>query len=337
MKKYLFIIPVIALLTMVSCGPKEEKAIQQKEEKVKVKVSSVTEETIKQVEEFTATVEPEVKNNIVPAAPGRIRKIMVEVGANVKKGQKLAQMDVANLSNLDSQLENYKRMYKRVSELFAVGGASQQELDNARLQLTIAETNLSNLQENTYLISPISGVITTRNYDSGDIYNGQMPILTVMQINPVQIKINVSESFYSLIKTGMSVDVKLDVFKEQTFEGKVQLIYPTIDERTRTFQVEVRVNNASQKIRPGMFARVGVDFGKVNQVVVPDLAVIKQTGSGARYVYVLESGKVKYHEVKLGKRLGDKYIVLSGLTKGEQVVVAGLTKLNDGKEVEVVQ
>ena len=221
--------------------------------------------------------------------------------------------------------------------MYAVGGASQQELDNARLQLTIAETNLSNLQENTYLISPISGVVTTRNYDSGDIYNGQMPILTVMQINPVQIKINVSESFYSLIKTGMSVDVKLDVFKDQTFEGKVQLIYPTIDERTRTFQVEVRVNNASQKIRPGMFARVGVDFGKVNQVVVPDLAVIKQTGSGARYVYVLDNGKVKYHEVKLGKRLADKYIVLSGLTKGEQVVVAGLTKLNDGKEVEVVQ
>lgn len=337
MKKYLFIVPVIALLALVSCGPKKEKVIQQKEEKVKVKVSTVMEETIKQVEEFTATVEPEIKNNIVPAAPGRIRKIMVEVGDNVKKGQKLAQMDVANLSNLDSQLENYKRMYKRVSELYAVGGASQQELDNARLQLTIAETNLSNLQENTYLISPISGVVTTRNYDSGDIYNGQMPILTVMQINPVQIKINVSESFYSLIKSGMSVDVKLDVFKDQTFEGKVQLIYPTIDERTRTFQVEVRVNNANQKIRPGMFARVGVDFGQVNQIVVPDLAVIKQTGSGARYVYVLNNGKVKYHEVVLGKRLADKYVVLSGLKAGEQVVVAGLTKLNDGKEVEVVQ
>ena len=85
MKKYLFIVPVIALLTMVSCGPKEDKAVQQKEEKVKVKVSTVTEETIKQVEEFTATVEPEVKNNIVPAAPGRIRKIMVEVGLMLKR------------------------------------------------------------------------------------------------------------------------------------------------------------------------------------------------------------------------------------------------------------
>ena len=88
-----------------------------------------------------------VKNNINPTTPGRIRQIFVEVGDRVSKGQRLAQMDAMNLNNLETQIDNYKRMYKRVSELYEVGGASQQELDNATLQLTVAETNLKNLQE----------------------------------------------------------------------------------------------------------------------------------------------------------------------------------------------
>jgi len=94
-------------------------------------------------------------------------------------------MDAVNLNNLETQIANYKRIYKRVSELYEVGGASQQELDNTKLQLTVAETNLKNLQENTLLKSPINGIVASRNYDNGDMYNGQLPILTVMQINPV--------------------------------------------------------------------------------------------------------------------------------------------------------
>lgn len=127
------------------------------------------------------------------------------MGATVSKGQRLAQMDAVNLSNSETQIENLRRMYKRVVELFSVGGASQQELDNAKLQLDVAETNLKNLSENTYLHSPINGVVTARNYDVGDMYTGQMALLTVMQINPVKLKINVSESYYSKIKVGMPV------------------------------------------------------------------------------------------------------------------------------------
>ena len=96
--------------------------------------------------------------------------------------------------------------------MFAVGGASQQDLDNAKLQLDVAQTNLKNLSENTYLLSPISGVITAKNYDEGDMYSGQQPILTVMQINPVKLKVDVSESYYSNIKPGMPVSVKVDSY-----------------------------------------------------------------------------------------------------------------------------
>ena len=329
-------VSLVVMGSLVACGPKDQPAAQaEATERPSVQLKQVNLREVDQVFEFTATVEPVVKNNINPTAPGRIRSIFVEVGDQVTKGQRLAQMDAVNLMNSETQLANLKRNFERVKELFAVGGASQQELDNVTLQLTMAETNLKNLQENTMLLSPVSGIVTARNYDSGDMYAGQQPILTVMQINPVQTKINVSEVYFSKVKRGMPVKVKLDVYPNQSFAGKVKLVYPTIDERTRTFPVEIEMNNPGQKIRPGMFARVGINFGKVQRVVVPDRAIVKIPGTGTRYVYTYADGKVSFKAVELGRRMDTEYELISGVANGEQVVISGQSKLNDGTEVVV--
>lgn len=330
----------ILTLTMVvgftSCK-KAATATAPTNETPNVRLQTATEKEVEQTYELTATVQPDAKNSIAPSAPGRIREIMVEVGTHVSKGQKLVQMDVANLSNLETQVENVKRSYKRIQELFNVGGASQQDLDNIKVQLDQAQTNLKILTENTFLLSPISGIVTTRNYDNGDMYSGQMPVLTVMNINPVKLVINVSESYYSQVKIGMPIDIKFDVFDGKIFQGKVNLIYPTIDERTRTFAVEINVNNNNNEIRPGMYARVTMVFGKVKHIVVSDKAIVKQAGSGAKYIYVYNNGKVQYKQVEVGRRVDADYEILSGLTVGEQVVVAGQAKLVDGADVIVIR
>lgn len=331
----MFLLALVIGLTSCNKSKKAETAVVVETPNVRLQLAN--EREVEQVYEITATVQPETKNSIAPSAPGRIRDILVEVGQNVSKGQKLVQMDVANLSNLETQIENQKRMYKRVLELFNVGGASQQELDNAKMQLDVAQTNLKNLTENTFLLSPISGVITARNYDDGDMYSGQMPVLTVMTINPVKLLINVSESYYSQIKVGMPINVSFDVFENQKFQGKVSLIYPTIDERTRTFAVEVKLNNSNNKVRPGMFARVNMEFGKAKRIVVSDKAIVKQAGSGAKFVYVYSDGKVQFKQVELGRRVDADYEILSGLSAGEQIVVAGQAKLVDGSTVNVIK
>jgi len=329
---------VMALaLGFSSCKKTDKTDTKVQNEIPNVRVQEAKVKDVEQSYELTATVQPQAKNSIAPSAPGRIRNILVEVGQHISKGQKLVQMDVANLSNLETQNENVKRTYKRVQELFNVGGASQQDLDNAKLQLDVAQTNLKNLTENTFLLSPISGIVTARNYDNGDMYSGQMPVLSVMNINPVKLLINVSESYYSQVKVGMPIDVKFDVFGEQNFQGKVNLIYPTIDDRSRTFGVEIKLNNNNNKIRPGMFARVTLEFGKAKRVVVPDIAIVKQAGSGAKYVYVYSDGKVQYKQIEIGRRVDADYEILSGLTAGEQIVVAGQSKLVDGAEVKLVK
>ncbi|MCE5332450.1 MAG: efflux RND transporter periplasmic adaptor subunit [Bacteroidales bacterium] len=322
---------------LTSCGKSEKTDSKAEKDIPNVRVQQVNSQAVDQMYDVTATVQPQVKNSIAPSSPGRISKILVEVGNYVSKGQKLVQMDVVNLSNLETQIENYRRIYNRTKELFGVGGASQQELDNAKLQLDVAETNMKNLTENTYLLSPISGVITARNYDNGDMYSAQQPILTVMQINPAKLVINVSESYYSQVKTGMPVDITLDVFEGETFHGNVSLIYPVIDDKTRTFAVEIKMNNNNNKVRPGMFARVTMKFGRKERVVVPDLSIIKQSGSGARFVYVYKDGKVNLQQVEIGRRIGNNYELISGVESGSQVVVSGQSRLLNGIKVNVIK
>lgn len=326
---------IIGLLSACSGGEKENSGVEKVDEKPIVKIQDVISRPVPQIQEYTATVEPEAKNNIAPSSPVRISQIYVEVGDRVSKGQKLVQMDAANLKQIELQLENQRIEFSRIDELYKVGGASKSEWDAAKMNLDIRETSFKNMLENTALLSPINGIITARNYDNGDMYGGGEPVLTVEQIMPVKLMINVSETYFTKIKKGAKADVKIDVYDDESFEGEITLVYPTIDVNTRTFPVEVKLRNLDMKVRPGMFARVTLDFGTLDHVVVPDLAIVKQAGSGDRYVYVYKDGKVSYDKVELGRRMGTEYELISGVDNNAQVVVAGQARLTNGVEVTV--
>ncbi|MBO5795666.1 MAG: efflux RND transporter periplasmic adaptor subunit [Bacteroides sp.] len=338
MKKIFQMSALLAIATLCACsGSTDKAAVQVVEETPRVKLAQVTVRPVEQVQEYTATVEAEVKNNIAPSSPVRIEKILVEVGDRVAKGQRLVTMDAANLEQLKFQLDNKETEFKRVDELYKVGGASKSEWDAAKMSLDVMKTSYNNLLENTSLLSPINGIVTARNYDNGDMYSGGTPVLTVQQITPVKLKVNVSETYFPLVAKGMPVKVKLDVYGDEEFEGKVSLVYPTIDAATHTFPVEVSLANNNQRVRPGMFARVTMNLGTKDHVVVPDVAVVKRAGSGDRYVYVYSDGKVSYNKVELGRRLDAEYELISGVPNNAQVVVAGQNRLTDGAEVEVIQ
>jgi RND family efflux transporter MFP subunit len=187
------------------------------------------------------------------------------------------------------------------------------------------------------LRSPISGIVTARNYDNGDVF-GVQPILTVQQLNPLKALVNVSESYFSKVTLNMPVDIQLDVYRSEVFAGNVTLIYPTIDPSTHTFGVEVTIKNNDMRVRPGMYARVTLNFGTQQSILVPDMAVQRQVGSNDKYVYVVENDSIaKYRKIELGQRLGDMYEILSGLQDGDQVVSAGQNRLIDGTKVEIVK
>lgn len=329
------------VIMAASCGSNTSKTTGAAEVAVEVadptvSVVEVFTQDVPQEAVYTSTVQAYVKNNIVPQAGNRIKKINVEVGDFVKKGQVLAEMDMTQLHQAELQLMNNEIEYNRLKGLYDAGGLSQSDLDAIELAYMVSKTQYENLLENSVLRSPINGVITARNYDVGDMYAMSSPLFTVEQIIPVKLLVGVSESDYSKVKLGDSVVVTADALPDLKFYGKVSRIYPTVDPATRTFTVEVKIENNYKTLRPGMFVRATVNFGVNKNVVIPDVAVVKQQGSGERFVYVLnEDGTVTYQKVVLGRRMGTEYEVLEGLENGAKVVTGGQIRLKDGIKVVV--
>ena len=333
-------ISLLILPLLLSCSGEKKEAAQAEttNDKVLVRVETVSAQDVEQISEFTATVEANISNNIAPQTPVRIAKLFAEVGDHVKAGQLLVKMDETNLKQTKIQLDNQELEFKRIDELYKVGGASKSAWDAQKTQLDVSRAAYKNrwITHLTLQVpSPVTGIVTARNYDSGDMYNGGSPIFTVEQIRPVKLMVNVSESLFTKVKKGKEVDIRLDVYGDEVFKGKVNLVYPTIDSNTRTFPVEIKIDNSDERVRPGMFARVTMGFGTQNHVVAPDLSIVKQSGAGDRYIYVYKDGKVSYEKVQLGRRMGNKYEVISGVNSGDQVVVSGQSRLNNGMEVEI--
>jgi RND family efflux transporter MFP subunit len=323
----------------VACSSKKSAEPEQQAQvvaKPKVTVATSATEKVDMQSIFTGNVEGHTINNITPQQARRISRLLVDVGDRVKAGQIVAEMDNSSLAQLKAQYENNKAQFERTDELYKFGGESKANWEAIKTAYEVSKFSYENMLENTTLRSPITGVITARNYDNGDMVGG-MPIFVVQRINPVKIMINVSESLYTNLKRGMPVEVEFDALPDQKFTAKVSRITPSVDASTRTFPVELAMVNDHEIVKPGMYARATLNYGTRESVVVPDQAVVKLMGSGDRFVYVYENGKVKYQKVELGRRFDNKYEILSGVESGAQVVIAGQSALKDGIEVEIVK
>ncbi|MDX9930149.1 MAG: efflux RND transporter periplasmic adaptor subunit [Bacteroidales bacterium] len=311
-----------------------------------VKVTELKKTTIARSIDFTATVQPYEEVNMSPSTPGRIDMIYVEVGDRVGKGDKLFLMDRTQLMQARIQLANLGKDLARLDTLLSTGSTRQQQYDQVKAQYDVLKSNVDFLEENTLLEAPFSGIITGRYFESGEMYSGaptaasggKSAIVTLMQINPVKVTINVSEQYFTQVTSGMPARITSDIFPGEVFSGRVNLVYPTINALTRSFQAEIEVPNKSEKLRPGMFVRVAMDLGEVETFVVSASAVLVQEGTNIRYVFVEENGVVNRVEVAPGKRYDDMIEIISEkLAEGARIVTQGQSRLTSGDKVEVVR
>ena len=335
---------VLAVAAAVSCAGNQGKTQQQGPGAMaaapavpNVEITEAQTKSVPQESVYSSTIEAYAVNNIMPQSAGRIRKISVEVGDYVSKGQILAEMDRLQMQQLELQVRNDEAEFKRLQTLYQQGGVAQSDYEAAELNYKVRKTNYENVKENTILRSPITGYVTARNFDQGDMFSMSAPIFTVQQVCPVKMLVGISESEYTKIKKGDGVKLTVDALPGRTFNGRVERLYPTIDAATHTFKAEVLVPNSDRALRPGMYARVTVDFGSLSHVVVPDNAVVRMEGTGQRFVYILnDDSTVSYVPVTLGRHLGQTYEILEGLQDGQKVVTKGQTTLKDGIKVNVL-
>jgi RND family efflux transporter MFP subunit len=336
MKKSLMFI--IAAATMVACGSNEKTSstTTTEESAISVKVCTAEIMDVDNTEVYTSEILPYRENDITPAAQGlHIDQIKVDVGDRVKAGQVIVTLDPTNLSQMELNLATVEDTYNRMVPVHKAGGISDQQLIELENTLNLQREMVDNMRKNSVIKSPISGVVTARNFENGDLF-ASMPILHIMQIDKLKVMANVSEQYYPVVKVGQKVDINVDIFPGETFEGKVSRINPALDAQTRTFGVEITIPNANERLRPGMYARATFNMGKSSGVMVDDVAVQKQAGSSERFVYVIKDGVAEFRFVRDGRRVGNKVNILEGLEPGEQVATTSFIRLTNGKKVEII-
>lgn len=310
-----------------------------------VKVIPLEKTVIKRTIKTTASLVAQEETYLAPSIPGKVLKVNVDVDDRVKKGQILVQMDQSQLMQTELQYENLKKDFARMDTLIQFGSVTQQSYDQIKTQLNVTKTALQNLRENTVLKSPYNGIVTGKYYSDGEIYAGapntqagKAAIISLVKMDVLKVFINISESYLPLVKENQVAFVKTDVYPADTFTAKVFRIHPTMNPATRTFTVELRMSNKEYKLRPGMYSEVILELGDREALLAPSLAVIKQTGTNTRYIYIHENGYAKKTNVKLGERIDEKLeLIPNGIKGGEELIYAGHLNLMDGDQVKVVQ
>jgi len=310
---------------------------------IPVKVIALSKTKIGRTLDYTATVLPYYEVNVVPSTPGRIEKIYVQVGDRINKGDDLFLMDRTQLYQQKVQLTSLAKDLARLDTLLKTGSAKQQQYDQLKTQYDVTKTNVDFMEQNTSLKSPFDGIVTGKYFENGEMYSGtpttqsgRSAVVTVMQINPLKINVSISEQYYPMIRRGMKAEVFSDVYKNEKFDAKVFRIYPTVNASTRSFIVELELQNKNDLLKPGMYVRVSMDLGEVETFVVPANTVLVQEGTNIRFVFIDKGNVAERVEVEIGKRFDDKLeIITDKIKEGDKLVTDGQAKLISGDKLEV--
>ncbi|HQH19032.1 MAG TPA: efflux RND transporter periplasmic adaptor subunit, partial [Bacteroidales bacterium] len=160
---------------------------------------------------------------------------------------------------------------------------------------------------------------------------GKPAIVSIVQINQLKALIGVSASYFPFVNKGMVAEITSDIYTDLILKGLITKIYPTIDQTTKTFTVELTIQNSSLKLRPGMFSKIQLNLGKGKAIMVPTIALIKQTGTNDMYVFVNNNGIAKKVRVTPGAMIDDKTEIVEGINENDEIIVVGQNKLDDKK------
>lgn len=335
---------VVALLASCSQGTQDEtSAAGDEQRKEPVEVMELQPQTIARSVEYPATLQAYDEVHLAPAQPGRIENIFVEVSDRITKGTPLVQMDKTQLHQAEVQLRNLEADFSRLDTLKKYGSVAQQQYDQLKTQVEVAKSNVEFLRENTQLLAPFNGIVSARYFEPGEMYSGtpttptgKAAVLSLVEINRLKAIVPVSEKHFPQLEKGMTSQIKVDIYPEKTFTGRIERIHPTIDPTNRTFNVELVINNREGFLRPGMFTRIIFELDKEEALLMPSATVLKMQGSNIRYLFVEKNGVAHRISVEIGDRFDDDIEVISDeLKAGDNIIVTGQARLLDGVSVEV--
>ena len=334
MKHILYVWVLAAAFIVAACGGTQQQQVMEQRAQL-VETAPLAMSDISRELEFSTTLQGWQTLNVSPSLTGKIEHIYVEVGTSVGAGANLVRMDQNQYTTTKLTYTNLGVEMERMESLRESGAVSQQVYDQTRLSYEQTKETLEFLEKNTYVKAPFAGVISAKNYEDGELYSGQ-PILVLTQIYTLKALIAIPESYYPNVKKGMAVTLTSEIYPGETFPATIDIVYPTVDPASHTFQARLRIPNSGLKLRPGMYVRTKMSLGMARAMVVPYQAVLKLTGSNDRYVFLDDGGVAKRVFVTLGQRFDENIEIISDeLHEGDRLVVVGQAKLVDGSKLNV--
>ena len=342
------IITISALsLLLVGCGEAKKDANSEKKvttieeiQKVNGKPARVVKaSTIKltDVRSFSGTVEGSQQTNAVAKLGDPIAKIYVRVGSKVRKDQVLAEFaftgDNTAYQQAKAQIDMQEKTLARTKEVQAKGGVSQQTVDQLETQINVAKMNLETARRATLVLAPSSGTVTEVKHKVGEVPGVNGVMFTIANLDKVILKLNVTSSEIGFFKKGAKATIDLNGEK---IEGEVTLIPLAADKTTRFFPVEVTFKNKNRKLLPGMYLTAKLDAREVTGVTVPTEAVVYSNGVNAVWI-VDNEGNAKRRIVQLGVQTKNDIQINEGINEGDNVIVSGQSRMNDGDKVLIVE
>ncbi|OPY69046.1 MAG: Multidrug resistance protein MdtE precursor [Syntrophorhabdus sp. PtaU1.Bin002] len=342
-----------AILTVDGCKKKEAKNATEKV--FNVQIRDVLRKPLRPFIESIGTLNPYEEVNVSAEVEGILKTVKVDEGTVVSKGMLLAAIDdmdyalevkraEAALRQAQATLENTKLEFQRKDALYKEELVTKQQYDDVTTRLALAEAEVERAKaalslarvklSKTRIHSPIACVVKEKKVSAGDFVKNGTSLFVIIQPNPLKLRFTVPEKDVAKLKVKQDVLLKVDGLPGSEFKGKVNIIFPHVEERTRTLMVEALVPNDSGILKPGLFAKVILYTGDERDTIVVPITALLYEAETVR-VFTAEGDRAKERIVKLGSKYGELMEITEGLKEGEKVVTAGQQNLSEGVKLSI--
>jgi membrane fusion protein (multidrug efflux system) len=348
---WLLLVPFL-ILPVPGCKKKttEEKVVN-------VIVQAAESRNLRPYIESTGTLNPNEEIIMGAEMDGIVRSVKVDEGSVIKKGMLLAALDdteyvheviraKAALKQTEASLANTKMEFSRKDALYKEQLVTRQQYDDVFTRLTLAESEVDRAKATlaianqklarTRLYAPAACRVKEKKVSVGDFVKNGTQMLILIQPDPLKLRFSVPERDIGKMKVGQDVHVRVDAFPGREFIGKVSIVFPSLEEKTRSLTMEALIPNGQGELKPGLFAKVRLYTGQEQDVVVVPVTCLLYEGEKVR-LYVIEGTTARERQVKLGNKHGEFMEIAGGLKAGEVVVVTGQQNLSEGAKVSVVR
>jgi len=351
----IFLLLLSGIFMSSGCGKNEAKVPEEKV--MNVKIWTVEQKSLRPYVEAIGTLKPFEEVIISSEVDGIVMNVKVSEGSPVAKGMTLVEINEtdyrlevrraeASSRQTEASLANAKLEYERKSALYKEELVTKQQFDDISARLALAEGDLDRAKASlslakeklakTKIRSPLQGAVRDKKVTTGDYVKNGSQLLWIVKSDPIKLSFTVPEKEVGKLKTGQDVMFKVDSFPDKEFTGRLSTIYPSLEEKTRTLQVEALVPNRDAKLKPGLFAKVTLYTGPSRDLVVVPITAVLYEDSLVK-VFIVEGDRAKEKPVKIGSKYGEYLEIVEGLQKGETVVVVGQNNLAEGVKINVAR